>query len=264
MFIWLDILSLQQDKEELNDIDNKLREDGFKTSISVEHKLRYIWRQFTRADASLKSSLESLEELRKQHAQEMIEVENYVSHIRQLSDEREALTQELEIENEQLKQELEQMKVEKEAGAYVSEEICDLLKKSGLTQMAKKTNTTKDQINYLLQERNKLRTENEKLRHDVSSGTSNKQMVKMLDEERKEMESEMEKMRETMKQVKQEERKIHQKEIKELQVEKDEFKAQLDEVQKQHTEDITALINKHEGTVNFTFSLIFLGLISDY
>ena len=92
MFIWLDILSLQQDKEELNDIDNKLREDGFKTSISVEHKLRYIWRQFTRADASLKSSLESLEELRKQHAQEMIEVENYVSHIRQLSDEREALT----------------------------------------------------------------------------------------------------------------------------------------------------------------------------
>lgn len=240
-----------------------MRGDGFKTSIPVEHKLRYIWRQFTRADTSLKSSLESLEELRKQHAQEMIEVENYVSHIRQLSDEREALTQELEIENEQLKHELEQMKVEREAGAYVSDEICDMLTKSGLTQMGKRTNTTKDQINYLLQERNKLKVENEKLRKDGSVAASSKQMMKMLDEERKEMENEMEKMRETMKKVKQEERKIHEKETQELQMQKDALRAQLNQVQKQNTEDMTALIKKHEGRFKI-FNFLALGLHVTY
>lgn len=45
----------------------------------------------------------SIEELREQQAEEMREVENYVEHIRSLSDEREALTLEFEAENEQLK-----------------------------------------------------------------------------------------------------------------------------------------------------------------
>lgn len=43
---------------------------------------------------------------------EMQEVENYVEHIRHLSDEREALIQELETENDSLKQEIEQLKQE--------------------------------------------------------------------------------------------------------------------------------------------------------
>ena len=42
----------------------------------------------------------------------MREVENYVEHIRHLSDEREALIQELETENEQLKNDLEQVRSE--------------------------------------------------------------------------------------------------------------------------------------------------------
>ena len=39
-------------------------------------------------------------------------MENYVEHIRHLSDEREALIQELETENEQLKNDLEQVRSE--------------------------------------------------------------------------------------------------------------------------------------------------------
>ena len=49
-----------------------------------------LWLYF---QASLKATLENIEELRVQQAQEMQEVENYVEHIRQLSDEREALTE---------------------------------------------------------------------------------------------------------------------------------------------------------------------------
>ncbi len=59
-------------------------------------------------------SLDSIEELRQQQTEEMKEVENYVEHIRSLSNEREALTIEFETENEQLKTELEKLHMELE------------------------------------------------------------------------------------------------------------------------------------------------------
>lgn len=184
----------------------------------------------------------------------MIEVENYVAHIRQLSDEREALTQELETENEQLKAELEQMKVEKEAGAYVSEDICDLLTESGLTQIGRDTNPVKEQVNYLIKERaslsekvKRLELDNETLKNNSNSEQSDKRLMKIMEEERKDMEEEMNRMREMMKQVKQEERKIHEQEVKKVTDENDSLRAQLDKVEKQHSEDLKELINRHQG-----------------
>lgn len=184
----------------------------------------------------------------------MIEVENYVAHIRQLSDEREALTQELEAENEQLKAELEQMKVEKEAGAYVSEDICDMLTESGLAQIGRDTNPVKEQVNYLIKERatlsekvRRLEQDNEAIRKNSDSEQSDKRLMKIMEEERRDMEEEMNRMREMMKQVKQEERKIHEQEVKKVTDENDSLKLQLEKVQKQHTEDMAELINRHQG-----------------
>lgn len=248
------LIILESDAGELGDIDDRLQKDGYRTNLPVEHKLRYFWRQFLRSETSLKSSLESVEQLRKQHGEEMIEVENYVAHIRQLSDEREALTQELETENEQLKAELEQMKVEKEAGAYVSEDICDLLTESGLTQIGRDTNPVKEQVNYLIKERaslsekvKRLELDNETLKNNSNSEQSDKRLMKIMEEERKDMEEEMNRMREMMKQVKQEERKIHEQEVKKVTDENDSLRAQLDKVEKQHSEDLKELINRHQG-----------------
>ena len=202
----------------------------------------------------MKSSLDSVEQLRKQHGEEMIEVENYVSHIRQLSDEREALTQDLEAENEQLKAEIEQMKVEKEAGAYVSEEICDMLMESGLTQIGKDTNPVKEQVNFLIKERTslsekvrKLEGDNEHLRKNANNGESDKRLMKIMEEERKDMEEEVNRMREMMKQVKQEERKIHEQEMKNVFQESDNLKSQLEKAERQHSEDMAELIKRHQG-----------------
>lgn len=245
---------LSQDAGELEDIDERLHKDGYRTNIPVEHKLRYFWRQFVRSDTSLKSSLESVEQLRKQHGEEMIEVENYVAHIRQLSDEREALTQDLEAENEQLKAELEQMKVEKEAGAYVSEDICDMLTEAGLTQIGRDTNPVKEQINYLIKERTslsekvqRLELDNANLGKNSDAEQSDKRLMKIMEEERKDMEEEMNRMREMMKQVKQEERKIHEQEMKKVTEENDSLRSQLEKAQKQHNADMTELINRHQG-----------------
>lgn len=60
----------------------------------------------------LQQALENEEKLKMAQTAEMQEVENYVEHIRHLSDEREALIQELETENDSLKQEIEQLKQE--------------------------------------------------------------------------------------------------------------------------------------------------------
>lgn len=181
-------------------------------------------------------------------------MENYVAHIRQLSDEREALTQDLEAENEQLKAELEQMKVEKEAGAYVSEDICEMLMESGLTQIGRDTNPVKEQVNYLIKERaslsekvRRLELDNENLRKNSDTEQSDKRLTKIMEEERKDMEEEMNRMREMMKQVKQEERKFHEQEMRKVTEENDSLRSQLEKEQKQHNTDMTELINRHQG-----------------
>lgn len=188
----------------------------------------------------------------------MVEVENYVAHIRQLSDEREALTQDLEAENEQLKAELEQMKVEKEAGAYISEDICDMLIESGLTQIGRDTNPVKEQVNYLIKERASLsekvrilELDKENLMKNSDTEQSNQRMMKIMEEERKDMEDEMNRMREMMKQVKQEERKIHEQEMKKVTEENDGLRSELEKAQKQHNSDMTELINRHQGMFLF-------------
>ena len=155
------------------EIDKRLRKDGFKTDIEVEHKLRYLWRQLLRSETSLASSLESVEKLRKQHAQEMAEVETYVDHIRQLSNEREALTLELEVENEKLKSDLEDMKQDQDAQMLSLAEIDSLLKNSGfklenvrnkldmkdcLGNLAKERNQALDRVRHLELENGNLKT----------------------------------------------------------------------------------------------------------
>ena len=252
------MLNQLKDAGELDDINQRLKKDGYKTSISDEHKLRYIWRQLTRAETSLSSSLRSVEELRKQHGEEMIEVENYVTHIRQLSDEREALTQDLEAENEQLKTELEQVKVEREAGAFVSEEVCDLLMESGLTQIGRDTNPVKEQVNYLLKERVGLLDKVQRLEREASTGQSNTRLVGIMEEERKDMEEEMNRMREVMKQVKQEERKVHERELQAVNKEKDEMKTQMEKAEKQHSEDMAELIKRYESQYSLIGAKILL------
>ena len=57
-----------------------------------------------------------MEELRRQQTEEMREVENYVEHIRSLTNERETLTAEFEAENEALKGEIERLTSEVQGG----------------------------------------------------------------------------------------------------------------------------------------------------
>ncbi|RXM95424.1 Coiled-coil domain-containing protein 30 [Acipenser ruthenus] len=163
---------------ELDDILQRLREDGQEPGATADERLRHLWRLYLRSEGSLRALTQDLEEVRSQQVAEMKEVfcitplwlaqpslelnqgvwnpaklkpsqvwnpaelkpsqvwnpaelepsqqvwnpaelkpsqvENYVDHIRNLSEEREALTAEYERENEQLRGELQQLRLEQD------------------------------------------------------------------------------------------------------------------------------------------------------
>lgn len=271
------LVILDSDAGELNEINKRLQEDGFTTTLSLEHKLRYLWRQLLRSEASLGSSLESVEELRKQHAQEMIEVETYVDHIRQLSDERETLTMDLEVENEKLKAELEELRMEQEKELFNVKEIAGLLRDSGLPENTVDKLTIKDHLSSLVRDHkrslDKLRhLENENTTLRSTGNPSDSKTIKLLEQERQEMEDEMKRMQDNMKLVKQEERRVHQEELstvkldkqeiqkklsvsekkcKDLQLEVLNVKRKIEDEQMAHNKDMTELIRKQHGILFF-------------
>nr|KAG5696199.1 hypothetical protein BaRGS_021684 [Batillaria attramentaria] len=93
-------------------ITQRLEADGLSPQCGEGEKLLYLWRLYQQLEADLKKARENEEKLKEAQTEEMREVENYVEHIRHLSDEREALIQELETENDQLKSDLEQARSE--------------------------------------------------------------------------------------------------------------------------------------------------------
>ncbi|KAM8796378.1 coiled-coil domain-containing protein 30, partial [Eudromia elegans] len=78
----------------------------------------------------------------------MREVESYVGHVRDLTEERDALTAEYEMENEQLRLELAQLRLQREAQL---KEVEEMLEQEGLSDIAH--SNASEQIAYLLVER---------------------------------------------------------------------------------------------------------------
>uniref|UniRef100_K1Q5J8 Uncharacterized protein n=1 Tax=Magallana gigas TaxID=29159 RepID=K1Q5J8_MAGGI len=104
-------------------------------------------------ETDLQRAIENEEKLKLAQTAEMQEVENYVEHIRHLSDEREALIQELETENDQLKSEIDSLKQDQNAAA-LRDETTEMLVQQGLDEIANVS--TSEQIAFLLVERARL------------------------------------------------------------------------------------------------------------
>ncbi|XP_062611225.1 girdin-like isoform X3 [Saccostrea cucullata] len=135
------------------EIDRKLVDDGLSAQCPEEEKLLYVWRLYQHTETDLQRAIENEEKLKLAQTAEMQEVENYVEHIRHLSDEREALIQELETENDQLKQEIDSLKQDQNAAA-LRDETAEMLIQQGLEEIA--SVSTSEQIAFLLVERARL------------------------------------------------------------------------------------------------------------
>ncbi|XP_051843870.1 coiled-coil domain-containing protein 30 isoform X2 [Antechinus flavipes] len=135
----------------LEDILHFLEREGIDSLASTEDQLCYVWRLFQHSENRLRTASGDLEELRVKHMEEMKEVENYVNHVRQLTEEREALTHDFEKESERLQLEFKELQLQQEIEL---KEIEEMLDQEGLSEIAQ--SSPSEQIAYLLVERTTL------------------------------------------------------------------------------------------------------------
>ncbi|XP_064153963.1 coiled-coil domain-containing protein 30 isoform X2 [Anguilla rostrata] len=192
----------QEEELELEEMGQRLREDGLPPTASPDERQRHLWRLLRRCEGSLASATQDLQTLRTQQAAEMKEVENYVEHIRNLLEDRESLTAEYERENEQLRAELQQMKIQQDAQL---KEVVEMLDQEGLADISQ--SSPSEQVAYLLVERATLleRLEAAERKVDTQSLTGSLREVHLqeeLDHIRRTMEEELRQQRETMQRTK--------------------------------------------------------------
>ncbi|XP_078281807.1 uncharacterized protein ccdc30 isoform X3 [Rhinoraja longicauda] len=193
-----------EEKVELEDILNRLKEDGIdiKACSRTEH-LCHLWGIYQRSEAMLQATKQDLDVFQKQQDAEMTEVDNYVEHIRNLSVEREAVTAEYEQENEILRAELRQLQLELETQVKEVEEMLD---QEGLAEIAH--SGPSEQVAYLLVERATLLEKLESAESKVENVAGNHQgmqvqielglMQQTMEEELKQQRESMQRTKETM------------------------------------------------------------------
>uniref|UniRef100_A0A5F8HD59 Phosphopantothenate--cysteine ligase-like n=2 Tax=Monodelphis domestica TaxID=13616 RepID=A0A5F8HD59_MONDO len=135
----------------LEDILHYLEREGIDSLATTEEQLCYVWCLFQHSEDRLRTASRDLEELRVKHTEEMKEVENYVNHVRHLTEEREALNHDFEKESEQLQLEFKELQLQQEVQL---KEIEEMLDQEGLSEIAQ--SSPSEQIAYLLVERTTL------------------------------------------------------------------------------------------------------------
>ncbi|XP_022100543.1 trichohyalin-like isoform X2 [Acanthaster planci] len=256
-------------KNELDEINRRLKQNGIDPRIGDQAKLQELWHLFARTEADLLTSKQALSGAERQHAVEMQEVESYMEQVRHLSEERDALTQEFEMENDQLKKDVEKLRQEIADG---KREVTQLLIQEGFMDLA--DGTPSEAIAYFLVERTRTMDELREAKRKAASSpggaiTTSKQVQEVLDKERKIMEEEMRTEREKVRKMKdsieqdsklkitslesqkrrleQEARHHHQK-TRDLEFEMDRLKKSLEREKKERREEVEKLQQQLPGS----------------
>ncbi|XP_034551739.1 coiled-coil domain-containing protein 30 isoform X2 [Notolabrus celidotus] len=129
---------------------DKVRTEGDSGPLgaSVEKQQCQLCQQLLDSEAKLQSSIQELQTIRTQQANEMQEVESYVAHIRGLLEERECLTADYERDNEHLRQDLHRIRQQQESQ---SKELAEMLAQEDLGEIG--LSSPSEQVAYLLVER---------------------------------------------------------------------------------------------------------------
>ncbi|KAM8927155.1 coiled-coil domain-containing protein 30 [Pelodytes ibericus] len=182
------------------EIINKLKEGGLNPDSSAEEHLTFLWDLYQETQTELQTATSTLVELKQQQTEEMKEVENYVAHIRSLTEEREMLTTDFEKENIQLRIELEKRQIQQESQL---KEVEEMLVQECLNEIAH--SSPSEQVAYLLVERSTLLEKLELLEQKLDSQLENPSDVKRQDELEQihqTLEEELYQQRESMKRTK--------------------------------------------------------------
>ncbi|RUS85459.1 hypothetical protein EGW08_006792 [Elysia chlorotica] len=209
-------------------ISQKLTEDGLNPESTDLEKLLFLWKLHQNLEEDLRQAKETEAKLKEAQSEEMKEVENYVEHIRHLSDERENLILELEEENKALKEKVSQAG-QAESDGDTQAEITEMLTQQGLAEISDATQS--EQIAYLLVERARLLDELEEHNsnnsnsnnnsttaspHNTDGRSSETELKQILEQERGDFEEELKEQRESAKMMREQLKQEHEEEINAL------------------------------------------------
>nr|XP_034972832.1 coiled-coil domain-containing protein 30 isoform X1 [Zootoca vivipara] len=203
----------QPENAHIEDITQQLKEEGVDTTAPANDQLCYVWSLFLRSQEELHSAAGELEKLRRQQVEEMREVENYVAHIRTLTEARDALATAFERENVQLRVEVTQLQLEQESQ---QKEVEEMLEQEGLFDIAH--SSPSEQVAYLLVERSTLLEKIDALEQKLQSPSCLEslcaaQLQDQLDHIQRTLEDELQEQRKSMQCTKEMMHKSHAEEL---------------------------------------------------
>ncbi|GAB6022224.1 hypothetical protein CHUAL_014182 [Chamberlinius hualienensis] len=231
---------LPQNEEEWLEIKSRFEKEGFDPRLSSKQKLLHVWRWLTDAENNLNSSRIQLEKLRNQQTEELKEVETYVEHIRQLSNEK---IEALESENEELHQLVDDLNAKNID--TINEEIKEMLKQAQLTEII--NSSLSEQVAYLLVLRSRLVEELEAERsknHNLTDSLKLTQFQQLLDDQKADFEDELRHQRELTKQVKEELKRTHEIEMMQMETKVETSNRLLKELEERLQEDPSVVKDK--------------------
>lgn len=139
--------------------------------MDPDQKLVHLWRKLQRTEEAFRSSNQEMNSLKKQQKKEMAELEDFVSNIRKLQQEKEQLIDSLQTQ-------LRQVCLERDAFIQENQTIAELLLNEGLNQFA--GSTPIQPVEHLLQERSEhnlkirqLEAKNAQLVKELANTASN-------------------------------------------------------------------------------------------
>ena len=167
--------------------------------------------------------------MKQQQKEEMTKLEEFISHIRNLQQEKEAHFQQLEAENTDQIRQTEQVTMERDAFIQDNQKIADLLRSAGLQKYMKKS--PGQQVEHLIQKIDEAQRERSRL-NDTKAQLERelKSAKQQLDSKQRDLEETMHHARKktnSLEKTLEEVRDSHEAEMKKLQAERDQLESEV-------------------------------------
>ncbi|XP_058646518.1 cingulin isoform X2 [Onychostoma macrolepis] len=135
----------------LQDMDQRLQEEGLDSSASSEERLSLLWQLYRKSESTVRSLNQQMQDLQKERVAEIEKVQQYINHIKTLTKTRDSVALHLEQENKTLHATLDDIHRQQEAQRS---EISEMLLQEGLADII--PISLSEQVAYLLADRASL------------------------------------------------------------------------------------------------------------
>ncbi|XP_077060217.1 coiled-coil domain-containing protein 30 isoform X3 [Siphateles boraxobius] len=140
-----------QDGKMLQDMEQRLQEEGLDPSASINERLSLLWHLYKSSESSVKSLNQQIQDLQKERVAEIEKVQQYINHIKSLTKTRDSVALHLEQENITLHASLDDIHRQQEAQRS---EVSEMLLQEGLADII--PISLSEQVAYLLADRASL------------------------------------------------------------------------------------------------------------